>query len=202
LTVAQQECPNAHLIRVSKAAGWSAARNLAATSLGHEILFCLDDDSTLAPDALARAADAMQSHERIAAVQPTIIERGRPLRASVDNRRVFTNLCVGQGAFSRRAFVAVGMFDPDFYYAEEMDLSLRLLESGYHIVFDPSIVVHHGIDQQTRRRDGGYVEVHCNMLRVVLKRAPLPLLLPWAGKKIVAGLCCVALSVNARGHDL
>ena len=183
LAVAQQESPDAQVIRVPKATGWSAARNLAARSIEHEILFCLDDDSTLDANAMSLAVEAMCSHPRVAAVQPTIIENGKPLRTSANGRRVFTNLCIGQGVFSRRAFLEVGMYDPGFFYAEEMDFSLRLLEAGYDIVFDPAIVVYHGLDQQTRRAHGGHVEVHRNMLRVVLKRAPWPLLLPWAAKK-------------------
>jgi GT2 family glycosyltransferase len=76
------------------------------------------------------------------------------------------------------------MYPGDFFYgAEEMDLSLRLLEAGYDIAFDPGIVLLHGADPRSRRRFG-VLEIHRNMLRVVLMRAPAVLLAPWAVKKL------------------
>lgn len=181
--VLQEECPNATVIRLSKNVGWSAARNIAAAAADRDVLFFLDDDGELAEDAVAAATRAMLADDRIGALVVTVIEAGKPIFASGTDARTFTNVCYGQGALRRQAFMAVGMYPSDFAYAEEMDLSLRLLDAGYHIVYDPAVVTFHAPDQRTRR-PREHVEVHRNMLRVVLMRAPLALMVPWALKKL------------------
>jgi hypothetical protein len=75
-----------------------------------------------------------------------------------------------------------------------MDLSLRLLNCGYHIVCDPAVVIFHAPDQQTRR-PWPDVEAHRNMMRVVLMRAPVWLLVPWGVKKLYDTL---AAAVHTR----
>jgi GT2 family glycosyltransferase len=180
--VLQEECPDATVIRLSKNVGWSAARNFAAAAADREVLFFLDDDGELAPDAVAAAARTMLADHRIGALVATVIEDGKPIFAS-GRARIFTNVCYGQGALRRAAFTAVGMYPADFAYAEEMDLSLRLLDAGYHIVHDPAVVTFHSPDPRSRR-PLEHVEVQRNMLRVVLMRAPLTLMIPWALKKV------------------
>lgn len=182
--VLQDECPDATVIRLAENVGCVAGSNIAAAAATHEVLFFLDDDSELTIDAVASAARTMLADDRIGAVIGTILERGTPIRLTNTSSRTFINVCHSQGAFRRDAFAAVGMYPRDFFYgAEEMDLSLRLLDAGYHIVFDPGIVLFHALDPHTRRRFGD-VEVQRNMLRIVLMRAPLVLLVPWALKKL------------------
>ena len=181
--VLQDECPNATTIRLSRNVGWSAARNVAAAATDRDVLFFLDDDGELAADAVATATKTMLADDRIGALVVTVIENGRPIFGA-GRPKTFTNLCYGQGALRRQAFVAVGMYPPDFAYAEEMDLSLRLLAAGYHIVFDPGVVTFHAPDLRGRR-PLQHVEVHRNMLRVVLIRAPFVLMVPWAAKKVL-----------------
>lgn len=179
--VLREECPHATVIRLDRNIGCVPARNIAATAARNEILFFLDDDSELAPEAVASATQTLLASDRIGALTGSIVEDGTPTAAST---RRFTNLCIGQGVIRRSAFLKVGLYPPDFIYgAEEMDLSLRLLDEGYDIVFDPRVVLFHAADQRTRR-PWLNVEVERNMLRVVLMRAPLSLLVPWALKKL------------------
>lgn len=181
--VLQDECPDATVIRLSENVGWSAARNIAAAAADREVLFFLDDDGELAEDAVAAATRSMLANDQIGAVVATIVENGKPILTSGIGARTYTNVCYGQGAFRRQAFMAVGMYPADFAYAEEMDLSLRLLHAAYHIVYDPAVVTFHSPDPRSRR-PLEHVEVHRNMLRVVLMRAPLTLMIPWALKKL------------------
>jgi GT2 family glycosyltransferase len=181
--VLQEECPTATIIRLSRNVGWSAARNIAAAATDRDVLFFLDDDGELASDAVATATKTMLADDRIGALVVTVLEHGKPIFGA-GRPKTFTNLCYGQGALRRQAFMAVGMYPCDFAYAEEMDLSLRLLAAGYHIVFDPDVVTFHTPDSQGRR-PLEHVEVHRNMLRVVLIRAPFVLMIPWATKKML-----------------
>ena len=181
--VLQQECPDATVIRLSQNTGCAVGSNVGAAAAPHDLLFFLDDDSELAPDAVASAARVLMADERIGAVTGTVIEDGQPIRWAQSSSRTYINVCHSQGAFRKRAFLAAGMYPADIFYgAEEMDLSLRLLEAGYDIVFEPGVVVFHGADPASRRRHG-VLEIHRNMLRIVLTRAPTVLLGPWAMKK-------------------
>lgn len=177
-----EECPNATVITLSKNVGWSAARNVAAAAADRDVLFFLDDDGELAQDAVAVATSAMRADPRIGALVATVIENGKPIVEAPADAKTFRNVCYGQGVLRREAFMAVGMYPTDFAYAEEMDLSLRLLDAGYHIVHDPAVVTFHTPDPRTRR-PLEHVEVHRNMFRVVVMRAPLALMVPWALKK-------------------
>jgi GT2 family glycosyltransferase len=182
--VLQEECPGATVIRLSHNTGCAIGSNVGAAAAPHDLLFFMDDDSELAVDAVASAARVLLSDDRIGAVTGTIIEDGRPIRVTETPSHTFINVCHSQGAFRKRAFLAAGMYPSDFFYgAEEMDLSLRLLEAGYDIVFHPGVVLFHGADPRTRR-PYGLLEIHRNMLRVVLMRAPAVLLAPWALKKL------------------
>jgi GT2 family glycosyltransferase len=181
--VLRDECPDATVIRLPRNVGWSAARNVSARAATTDVLFFVDDDSELAPEAIARATATILANDRIAAVVGTIIEDGRPIRLGGTAGPSFLHVCHGQSAMRRAAFLEVGMYPEDFFYAEEMDLSLRFLEAGFDIAFDPRVVLFHGYDQKSRRPHGD-LENERNMLRVVLMRAPFVLLVPWALKKI------------------
>ena len=182
--VLQEECPDATVIRLPQNTGCAVGSNVGAAAAPHDLLFFLDDDSELAPDAVAVAARVLLADERIGAVTGTVIEGGQPIRPAQTCLRTYINVCHSQGAFRKRAFLAAGMYPADIFYgAEEMHLSLRLLEAGYDIVFEPRVVVFHGADPASRRRHG-VLEVHRNMLRIVLMRAPAVLAWPWAVKKV------------------
>lgn len=194
--VLQEECPDATVIRLAQNAGCAVGSNVGAAAAPHELLFFLDDDSELAVDAVASAARVLLADDRIGAVTGAIIEDGKPIRVTDTSSQTFINVCHSQGAFRRRAFLAAGMYPRDFFYgAEEMDLSLRLLEAGYDIVFHPGIVLFHGADPRSRRRFG-VLEIQRNMLRIVLMRAPAVLLAPWALKK----LCDTVMAAARTRH--
>jgi len=194
--VLREECPQATVVRLAQNTGCAVGSNVGAAAASHDILFFLDDDSELADDAVARAVQVLLSDDRIGAVTGTIIEDGKPVRVTDGPDRVYINVCHSQGAFRKRAFLTAGMYPADFFYgAEEMDLSLRLIEAGFDIAFHPGIVLFHGADPRTRRRFG-VLEIHRNMLRVVLMRAPGVLLFPWAVKK----MCDTVVAATRTNH--
>jgi GT2 family glycosyltransferase len=196
--VLEEECPDATLIRLTENLGCSAGRNIGAAATQASVLFFLDDDGELTPPVVAAAADIILADRRIGALVVTVLENGRPLRFRQTAARTFTHNCQGQGAVRREAFLAVGKYPANFFYgAEETDLSLRLLDAGYDIVFEPSIVTLHTPDQQTRR-PWSHVEARRNMLRVVLMRAPVTLLVPWAAKKFIDTMVAAARTRTVR----
>jgi len=69
--------------------------------------------------------------------------RSRPRRTSLAN-----GPC---SMFHRESLLEVGGFDPDWYHAEDMEVSLRLMESGGTIVYAPEALVRHVPETGTKR---------------------------------------------------
>lgn len=61
--------------------------------------------------------------------------RSRPRRTSLAN-----GPC---SMFNRQALLNIGSFDPQWYHAEDMEVSLKLMESGGTIVYAPNAIVIH-----------------------------------------------------------
>ena len=57
----------------------------------------------------------------------------------------------GRVPCSAEALVAIGGFDPTWYHAEDMEVSLRLLSAGGTIVYAPTAVVEHLPEEGYRR---------------------------------------------------
>ena len=53
--------------------------------------------------------------------------------------------------FNRQALIDVGGFNPDWYHAEDMEVSLRLLNAGGSIVYAPDALVSHVPEVGVRR---------------------------------------------------
>ncbi|PWB77046.1 MAG: hypothetical protein C3F08_10475 [Candidatus Methylomirabilota bacterium] len=142
--------------------GVGTGRNAGIQLARGEVLFFLDDDAELyQADAAARALNHFRRDSDLAVVgflvldtTDTVERRSIPFR---DKRvpRSIAPACYFVGtacAIHRRALDRVGFFDGSLFYGgEELDLSYRLLDAGFQIVFDPSVVVvHHRTGGPTR----------------------------------------------------
>lgn len=130
----------------------TAARNVAAWNADptSRWLVMLDDDSHPLDAGLVDAL--RQAPGDVGAVAAEIL-----LPAPTDHPRHesggLPEVFIGCGVALRRdAFLKVGGYDPGFdYYAEEYDLSAKLLLAGYRIVLDRRFrVMHHKVTQHRR----------------------------------------------------
>ena len=135
--------------------GVGGGRNAGIALARGEILFFLDDDAELRdPDTVARLLTHFERDPDLGVVGILVIDaamgaierRCIPFR----NKRVPpgpTAACYFAGgacAIRRGVFHRVGLYDESLFYGgEELDLSYRLLEAGFHILFDPSVTVLH-----------------------------------------------------------
>jgi len=86
-----------------------------------------------------------QAHDlvsRLRSVEIASKYRSRPRRTSLAN-----GPC---SMFHREALLEVGGFDPAWYHAEDMEVSLRLLDAGGTIVYAPEAIVRHVPETGTR----------------------------------------------------
>ena len=166
-----------------------AARTVGARTVATPYVAFADDDSWWAPGALARAAEVLDGHERLALLaarvlvgpeereDPTVeAMRRSPLRA---NRSLAGPPVLGFiacGAVVRRsAFLEVGGFHEDLPTgAEETLLAVDLASSGWGLAYVDDVIAHH---HPSPRRDAGErrrAETR-NVLWVAWLRRPLAL---------------------------
>ncbi|MFE0426055.1 glycosyltransferase family 2 protein, partial [Streptomyces sp. NPDC058953] len=135
--------------------GVSAARNLGARNSRGEILFYLDSDVALAPDAVANAVDLLLSDPGTGCVhgiydlEPLVddgpVERYRALHAHFWRRRsvgVVGTAIFALAAIPRAVFDEVGPFDENLRDSEDVEYSDRL-GAAYRIRMTETVVGRH-----------------------------------------------------------
>lgn len=174
--------PGAHLMRNETGAGACLARNRGMRAASGEFIALFDDDCLLEdPTLLRRAVALARSDATIGAVSfremRWVNGESRPhqIQAAPGNELVHAaTFIAGMCLLRRSALEQVGGFVEVFgYYYEEIELSLRLLDAGYSIVYDPSLRVLHLED--ARGRDVERIQ------RLLLRNALITIVLryPW-----------------------
>lgn len=139
----------------------AVARNhgiLAATS---ELVVTLDDDVVGITDDHVRMLENQFSEKDIAAVCFKVIEEGtgrvvnwchpRPKSAASDIDFETTEISEGAVCLRRDAVVRVGLYPADFFISHEgPDLAFRLIDAGYRVMYQPTIVVEHAVSPVAR----------------------------------------------------
>jgi len=145
--------------------GVPEARNAGYERATGEILVTIDDDAVLAsPDATDELVSLFQEYGGVGALafQSRNHQTKELIRMEVPDPPDFettpsevyrTTSFIGVGnAIRRSALDAAGTYPEDFVYGfEEMDLSIRILDAGYDILYTPSIVIYHKESPVARR---------------------------------------------------
>ncbi|HEX7384106.1 MAG TPA: glycosyltransferase [Burkholderiaceae bacterium] len=148
--------PAVEVLRLAHNAG-AAGRNAGAARVGTPYVAFCDDDSWWAPGALARAADLLDAHPRVAAVAARVLvgadERLDPTCAAMaasplDSRGLpgpaLIGFMAGAVVLRTRAFRDAGGYEPRLVIgAEEELLGLDLAARGWRIVYADAVVAHH-----------------------------------------------------------
>ena len=154
--------PAVHLVVVPENRG-VGSRNLGLARARGEVIVTLDDDMVdFGPGQLAAVRHAFAADPRLGAVTFTVTWPGtrrvrdwvhrRPIAAAGERFPTY-ELTEGAVAFRRAALEASGPYREDFFISHEgLELAYRLLDAGWDIVHDGSIVVGH--DHQRAGRHG------------------------------------------------
>ncbi|TAK22399.1 MAG: glycosyltransferase family 2 protein [Chloroflexota bacterium] len=172
--------PNARIVALSEnvgiAAGYNAGLRIAIAGDADAALI-LNNDTVLAPDAIAELVAAARRQSSAGVLMPKILhERARTRIWSAGARRrsfppgvVFLGLGQADGPawnverdiefapscallITREALRRVGVFDPDyFFYYDDWDYCERARRAGFTIRYVPGAVVWHKVSLSTAR---------------------------------------------------
>lgn len=166
-----------HLIRANQNLGYGAGNNLGAAyafeCLDADFVWVLNNDTRLAPDALAEFLVYVSQHPDKAMIGHTIVDYGKetvqtlggakynPLLAfgkrvlegknyrnlQVTEEEVLNQIDYMTGAsfaIRRQAYERVGLFDPRYFlYFEEIDLAKRMRRAGLSLGWAGKVIVEH-----------------------------------------------------------
>ena len=151
LAVADQGPDELIVVDRAPAAGFAAARRTGATAATGDVVAFVDSDVLVHPDALARIRAAFADDASVAAVfgsyddapeAPGVVSRFRNLlhhHVHQSSPGTVASFWGGLGAVRRDALDAVGGFDPNERWLDDVDLGMRLTAAGYRVELLPAI---------------------------------------------------------------
>lgn len=162
--------------------GYVYARNLLMNKPGFDLYCSLDDDSWfLNPHSLAEGVEILKEDPTIGALGFDMLspDHPNPTDTKVDLKE--TNNFIGCGHIIRlKAAREINFYTPNpgFYGTEEKDLSIRLVDKGYKVVFYKGVYVWHDKTPVARNLDKQHRSGVCNDLVFCYRRAPSVFLVP------------------------
>jgi GT2 family glycosyltransferase len=180
----------------------AAARNEGVRALDTPYVALCDDDTWWAPGAVARAADVLDAHSRLAVVTGRVLVGARAREDPACRQMAASPLgplpavpgvavlgfLAGASMVRRAAFLEAGGFEPRFFLGgEEELLAVDLVGRGWLLAYDPRVVVHHhpSAQRDARRRKRLLTR---NALWFAWLRRPLKSALRQTGRSLRAGL--------------
>lgn len=167
--------------------GPAHAKNVGIRLTGGQVIVHIDDDATIADsDATGRVVSLLQSEDDVGvlAFQSRNYDTGEIIPNEIPDPPDFetppsqqyrTTFYTGVGtAFRREALDAAGLYPENFEYGfEEEDLAIRILDSGYDVLYAPSIVVYHKKSPNARRPTLEMLELQIeNRIRIAIRNLP------------------------------
>lgn len=183
-----EQFPEVKVVQLHTNTGMTGYNVGLATARGKYVIM-LDDDSHLAPDAVAKMVKVWESEENkdvgamaFRVLNPhngslvTHLWEERLGNIEPGREREITSFAACGAAVRRKMLDEVGYFDDDFFlYATEDDLSIRIWNAGYKIVYEPRCVSYHR-ESRKQRNWGRYGYGFRNATWFNIKHLPIHLL--------------------------
>ncbi|MGA8557140.1 MAG: glycosyltransferase family 2 protein, partial [Candidatus Acidiferrales bacterium] len=171
------------LIELPANLGPCCGRNAGIREAHGQIIVTLDNDvSFLSPFELSKVVKAFEEHPEIHILAFRICDAGtgrlrvrewcHPRDWQEFGEKEFETSFFGEGAsaFRREVFDVAGLYwEPLFIGHEGYDLGLRLLDSGYRILYCPIVAVAHSMSRETRSKSRPFYYYTRNYIWVAYK---------------------------------
>ena len=155
---------NVHVKALGRNIGVPAGRNLGMKLGKAEYTVSIDNDAIFASEyALAEVAKIFGENSKIGIIGFRIMNYfteqddenswsyPKSLKKLRDQRFTATAFCGCGHAIRRSAFQDAGYYDDNiFFMLEEHDLSYRVINLGYQIIYEPSVLVRHKVSPEAR----------------------------------------------------
>lgn len=191
----------ARIFRNETSQGFCLANNRAFAQARGEFLLLINDDAELADEhTVQRAVDLALQHPEAGAIAFGQLQPGRqpcPLQPAATDRLSYVARFLGYGCLLRKGLIdRIGGFNPVFgAYHEDIEMSLRILQSGKSILYDPQLQVVHHEDTRHRR----FWRIHRQTFRNALLTALLRY--PWYCVPVASASYLVNFVRMTRGGD-
>jgi GT2 family glycosyltransferase len=141
----------ARVLKLASRGGPGAARNHGAAAARGRILFFVDADVVIRPEAVMQVVADLDEHPEVAAVfgsyddspaEQNFVSQYKNLYhhfTHQQGREDATTFWSGCGAVRRAVFVACGGFDERQFWMEDIELGYRLRRLGYRILLDKKL---------------------------------------------------------------
>ena len=178
----------------------AVGRNEGIKAASGKILVTLDDDVYGLTDAdIGHILDCF-SDKAIGAVNFKVLEEGtgrlinwcHPRDSDIYSECQFVTYEISEGAvaFRSRALSDVGLYPYEFFISHEgLDLSLRLINAGWKVIYSPKIEVIHGYELLSRSNWRRYYYDTRNLLWVAVRNMPFV----YGVKKVSVGLTAMLI---------
>lgn len=145
LEVIGREYPDVRLLRLEENRGCPGGRNHLYRHARGEIIVNLDDDGQLGPGSLFRIVETFTTDPAIGVVSGRLAEPGSPdpnyFPCHYRDVGIFRG---GVSAFRQKMLEEIGWYPDDFFFFKEEEyLSLKALDAGWRIVFNPQFIIYH-----------------------------------------------------------
>jgi cellulose synthase/poly-beta-1,6-N-acetylglucosamine synthase-like glycosyltransferase len=133
--------------------GASAARNRGLREAGNKIVAYTDSDCRVSRNWLKKLVQRFKDQSIGAVTGRTVFKTDRHCTSFVrsldieernERRKEYTSLANGpNSAFRRELLLKIGGFNPQWFHAEDTQVSYEIWRAGYKIAYDPNALVYH-----------------------------------------------------------
>lgn len=190
-----EKYPEIKIVMTHRNLGCVPARNIAMANCEGDIIFCLDDDGVMDEQCIERVAMYHVENRDVALVACNVMSPDKKHEdielGGKASKQGDVPVFIGAGfGIKREALDEIGYFPDYFRQGEENYLSLRILDKGYRMVFDPYAVVYHhwGYNEKGRNsREILYLNFR-HELENIKRLLPFRHAIPILGYRIVVNL--------------
>lgn len=165
-----RDYPSARVVALAENQGAAGGRNAGIRAARGDVVFILDSDACLHRDTLGKVVEKLEAEPTVAVIMCKILSATTgqldpaagwiyPENTRADEDLEFASYSFSEcGAAIRRSVLdRVGLFwDLLFFVGEGDELSLRVWDAGYKVIYWPEAVVYHRASPSERTTSGAW----------------------------------------------